>query len=141
MKVRSNNAVVDLLSDLVKFESVTPDSSECQKYIANYLSDLDFKPQYIKYGDVSNMISTFGAKAPCLVFVGHTDVVPPGDLSQWKYNPYRLSQHEGMLIGRGAADMKGGIACFMAAIKEHCDAGGEINGSINIILTASLRLV
>ena len=75
-------------------------------------------------------------KRPCLVFVGHTDVVPPGDLSQWKYNPYRLTQHEGMLIGRGAADMKGGIACFMTAIKEHCDAGKDINGSIKIILTA-----
>ena len=71
-----------------------------------------------------------------LSFCGHTDVVPPGDLSQWKYNPYRLTQHEGMLIGRGAADMKGGIACFMTAIKEHCDAGKDINGSIKIILTA-----
>ena len=136
MQVSSNNAVLDLLSDLVKFESVTPDKSECQKYIANYLSGLGFKTEYIKYGDVSNMISTFGAESPCLVFVGHTDVVPPGDLSQWKYNPYRLSQHEGMLIGRGTADMKGGIACFLTAIKEHCVAGKDINGSIKIVLTA-----
>ena len=74
MKVNSNNAVLDLLSDLVKFESVTPDKSECQKYIANYLSGLGFKTEYIKYGDVSNMISTFEAEGPCLVFVGHTDV-------------------------------------------------------------------
>ena len=136
MKVNSNNAVLDLLSHLVKFESVTPDKSDCQKYIENYLSNLGFSTEYIRYGDVSNMISTFGTEAPCLVFVGHTDVVPPGDLSQWKYNPYRLTQHEGMLIGRGAADMKGGIACFMAAIKEYCDAGKNINGSIKIILTA-----
>ena len=136
MKVNSNNAVVELLSDLVKFESVTPDKSECQEYIANYLSNLGFKTEYIRYGDISNMISSFGTKAPCLVFVGHTDVVPPGDLSQWKYNPYRLSQHEGMLIGRGAADMKGGIACFMSAIKEYCESGEDIDGSVKIILTA-----
>ena len=62
MKVSSNNTVIDLLSDLVKFESVTPDRSECQKYIANYLSSLGFKTEYIKYGDVSNMISTYGAE-------------------------------------------------------------------------------
>ena len=136
MKVNSNNAVLDLLTDLVKFESVTPDKSGCQKYIANYLSNLGFETEYIKYDDVSNMVSTFGAGSPCLVFVGHTDVVPPGDLSQWKYNPYRLTQHEGMLIGRGSADMKGGIACFMAAVKEYFDAYKDINGSIKILLTA-----
>ena len=136
MKVNSNNAVLDLLTDLVKFESVTPDKSGCQKYIANYLSNLGFETEYIKYDDVSNMVSTFGAGSPCLVFVGHTDVVPPGDLSQWKYNPYRLTQHEGMLIGRGSADMKGGIACFMAAVKEYFDANKDINGSIKILLTA-----
>lgn len=136
MKVNSNNAVLDLLTDLVKFESVTPDKSGCQKYIANYLSNLGFETEYIKYDDVSNMVSTFGAGSPCLVFVGHTDVVPPGDLSQWKYNPYRLTQHEGMLIGRGSADMKGGIACFMAAVEEYFDAYKDINGSIKILLTA-----
>ncbi len=134
--MNSNNDVLDLLSDLVKFESVTPDKSECQKYIENYLSKFGFKTKYITYGDVSNMVSTFGVGSPCLVFVGHTDVVPPGDLSQWKYNPYRLTQHEGMLIGRGSADMKGGIACFMAAVKEYFDANKAINGSIKILLTA-----
>ena len=133
--MNSNNDVLTLLSDLVKFESVTPDKSECQKYIENYLSNLDFKTEYIRYGDVSNMISTFGSKSPCLIFVGHTDVVPPGDLSQWKYNPYRLTQHEGMLIGRGSADMKGGIACFMTAIKEYLNSVREIDGSIKILLT------
>ena len=133
--MNSNNDVLNLLSDLVKFESVTPDKSECQKYIENYLSNLDFKTEYIRYGDVSNMISTFGSKSPCLIFVGHTDVVPPGDLSQWKYNPYRLTQHEGMLIGRGSADMKGGIACFMTAIKEYLNSVREIDGSIKILLT------
>ncbi len=118
--MNSNNKVLNLLSDLVKYESVTPDTSECQKYIDNFLSELGFKTEYIKYGDVQNIISTYGEKSPCLVFVGHTDVVPPGDLNQWKtYNPYRLLQDNGMLIGRGAADMKGGIACFMSAVKDH----------------------
>ena len=81
------------------------------------------------------MISTYGDKSPCLVFVGHTDVVPPGDLNQWKTNPYRLMQDDGMLIGRGTADMKGGIACFMSAVEDHLTEHKTINGSIKIILT------
>tara|TARA_Y100000022_G_scaffold169871_1_gene155603 strand:+ start:64 stop:1206 length:1143 start_codon:yes stop_codon:yes gene_type:complete len=133
--MNSNNSVLSLLSDLIKFESVTPDSSECQKYIEDYLSALGFKTEYIKYGDVQNMISTLGAGSPCLIFVGHTDVVPPGDLSKWKYNPYELTQDQGMLIGRGSADMKGGIACFMSAVNEYCKIRDDIKGSIKIILT------
>ena len=133
--MNSNDSTLNLLSDLIKFESVTPDSSDCQKYIENYLSALGFKTEYIKYGDVQNMISTLGTGAPCLIFVGHTDVVPPGDLSKWKYDPFKLTQDEGMLIGRGAADMKGGIACFMSAVREYCSAKDDIRGSIKIILT------
>ena len=133
--MNSNDSTLNLLSDLIKFESVTPDSSDCQKYIENYLSALGFKTEYIKYGDVQNMISTLGTGAPCLIFVGHTDVVPPGDLSKWKYDPFKLTQDEGMLIGRGAADMKGGIACFMSAVKEYCSGKDEIRGSIKIVLT------
>ena len=64
----SNNKVLNLLSDLVKYESVTPDTSACQTYIDNYLSELGFKTEYIKYGDVQNIISTYGDKSPCLVF-------------------------------------------------------------------------
>ncbi len=67
-----------------------------------------------------------------MIFVGHTDVVPPGDLSKWKYDPFKLTQDEGMLIGRGAADMKGGIACFMSAVKNIV--------VIKMILEVQLRL-
>ena len=134
--MNSNNKVLNLLSDLVKYESVTPDTTACQKYIDSFLSKLGFKTEYIKYGDVQNIISTYGEKSPCLVFVGHTDVVPPGDLSQWKTNPYTLLQDSGMLIGRGTADMKGGIACFMSAVKDHLSEQKSINGTIKIILTA-----
>ncbi len=134
--MNSNAKVLNLLSDLVKYESVTPDTSECQKYIDNFLSDLGFKTEYIKYEDVQNIISTYGENSPCLVFVGHTDVVPPGNLSEWKTNPYTLMQDNGMLIGRGTADMKGGIACFMTAIREYLIEHKAINGTVKIILTA-----
>ena len=134
--MNSNKSILNLLYDLVKFESVTPDNSECQKYIEDYLSVLGFRTEYIKYGEVQNMISTLGTGSPCLIFLGHTDVVPPGDLSLWKFDPYELTQDKGMLLGRGAADMKGGIACFMSAVKEYCSNKDNIKGSIKILLTA-----
>ncbi len=136
MKTNLNSETLDLLSDLVSYKSVTPDDTECQKYIESYLKNVGFTTEYIKYGNVQNMISTFGNGSPCLAFIGHTDVVPPGDLSKWKSDPYTLLNDSGMLIGRGAADMKGGIACFMSAVKEFLDNHKITYGSIKLILTA-----
>ena len=133
--MNSNDNVLNLLSDLVKFESVTPDNTDCQKYIDRYLSELGFKTEYLKYEDVTNMISTYGSGSPCLAFIGHTDVVPPGDLEQWKANPFALLKDNGMLIGRGTADMKGGIACFLDAVRDHMKSYNNKSGSIKIILT------
>ena len=81
--MNSNNKVVKLLSELIQFKSVTPDTSDCQKYIDNYLSKSNFKTEYKKYDSVQNMISTYGKGTPCLAFIGHTDVVPSGDTTQW----------------------------------------------------------
>jgi succinyl-diaminopimelate desuccinylase len=136
MKMNSNNETMNVLSDLIEFESVTPDKSGCQKYIDNYLSKFGFETKYFMYGDVNNMIASLGKGNPCLAFIGHTDVVPPGELSLWKSNPYTLSHNDGLLTGRGTADMKGGIACFMTAVKDYVKNNKEINGSIRIILTA-----
>ncbi len=134
--MNSNNETMNVLSDLIEFESVTPDKSGCQKYIDNYLSKFGFETKYFMYGDVNNMIASLGKGNPCLAFIGHTDVVPPGELSLWKSNPYTLSYNDGLLTGRGTADMKGGIACFMTAVKDYVKNNKEINGSIRIILTA-----
>ena len=68
--MNSNNKVVKLLSELIQFQSVTPDTSDCQKYIHNYLSESNFKTEYKKYDSVKNMISTYGEGAPCLAFIG-----------------------------------------------------------------------
>ena len=132
----TNNKTLNLLSDLVKYKSITPDVTECQKYIEDYLAAISFRTEYVKYEDVQNMIATYGEGSPCLAFIGHTDVVPPGDLSKWKSDPYCLQQDNGMLIGRGTADMKGGIACFMSAVREFLEDGNSIKGSIKFILTA-----
>lgn len=132
----TNNKTLNLLSDLVKYKSITPDVTECQKYIEDYLAAISFRTEYVKYEDVQNMIATYGEGSPCLAFIGHTDVVPPGDLSKWKSDPYCLQQDNGMLIGRGTADMKGGIACFMSAVREFLEDGNAVKGSIKFILTA-----
>ncbi len=129
------NNVKDLLNKLVSYPSVTPDKTDCQKFIQEYLASLGFKTEYVKNNSVQNMISTYGKGSPCLAFIGHTDVVPSGDIKEWSSNPFELTNKDDLLIGRGTSDMKGGIACFMHAVKEFINTKKEIDGSIKIILT------
>ena len=131
----STNSVTDLLSKLVSYPSVTPDVTECQKFIEEYLSEFGFKTEYVKNHSVQNMISTYGEGSPCLAFIGHTDVVPSGDVNEWSSDPFRLINKDNILTGRGTSDMKGGIACFMHAIKLFINENNNFNGSIKIILT------
>ena len=133
--MNSNNKVVKLLSDLIQFKSITPDVSDCQKYIDDYLLESNFKTEYKKYDSVQNMISTYGKGSPCLAFIGHTDVVPSGDLAQWESDPFELTKKNDFLVGRGTSDMKGGIACFMQAVREFIDENDNFNGSIKLVLT------
>ena len=119
--MNSNNEVVKLLTELIQFKSVTPDITECQKYIDSYLSQSNFTTEYKKYDSVQNMIATHGKGSPCLAFIGHTDVVPSGNIDQWDSDPFILTKSDDFLIGRGTSDMKGGIACFMQAVKEIID--------------------
>jgi len=130
-----NSDIVALLEDLISFESVTPDASDCQKYIDKYLSKSNFKTEYKKFDEVQNMISTYGSGAPCLAFIGHTDVVPPGNNDAWDSQPFQLTKKGDFLVGRGTSDMKGGIACFMQAVREFINENNKISGSIKLILT------
>ncbi len=131
----STNNVTELLSKLIAYPSVTPDVTECQNFIEEYLSKLGFKTDYVKNDSVQNMISTYGKGSPCLSFIGHTDVVPSGDINEWSSDPFQLTNKDNVLIGRGTSDMKGGIACFMHAIKIFINENKNFNGSIKIILT------
>ena len=131
----STNNVTDLLSKLIAYPSVTPDVTECQNFIDDYLSNFGFKTDYVKNDSVQNMISTYGKGSPCLSFIGHTDVVPSGDINEWSSDPFKLTNKDNVLIGRGTSDMKGGIACFMYAIKSFINENKDFKGSIKIILT------
>lgn len=127
---------VELASSLIRIQSVTPDDNGCQKLLDQHLSDLGFKCEHLPYSDVSNLWAVHGAKSPLLVFVGHTDVVPTGPLELWKHPPFGGVVEHGMLHGRGAADMKGGIACFAVACKNFLSRHPDYEGSIAFLITS-----
>src|SRR5262249_42856517 len=88
------------------------------------------------HDDVENLYARIGTTSPHLMFAGHTDVVPAGDEKAWKHGPFAGEVADGILYGRGAVDMKGGIACAVAAVLDHLTAnGGKPKGSISFLIT------
>jgi len=119
-----------LLEALIKKPSVTPNDEGCQDLIAQHLTPLGFVDERLDFDDTQNIWLRRGQSAPLFVFLGHTDVVPPGPLDQWDSPPFEPTIKGDLLYGRGTADMKGGIACFITAcerfIAEHPDHAGSI---------------
>src|SRR5690606_17234705 len=85
--------------------------------------------------DVENLYGRHSGNGPHLMFAGHTDVVPPGDEAAWTHPPFSAAIANGMMYGRGAVDMKGGIACFVAAVARHIEATGPLKGSVSLLIT------
>ena len=116
--------------ELIARRSVTPDDAGCQGWLADKMAALGFTLENVPSGGVANLWARRGAAAPLICFAGHTDVVPTGPLDQWTSDPFFPSEREGRLYGRGAADMKGSIAAFLAAVEDflavHPDHGGSI---------------
>jgi len=131
-----NTEVIKVLSNLIKCKSITPNDDSCQTYIGRYLKQLGFNIYLKKYGDVSNIIAKKGSSGPVIAFVGHTDVVPTGDIDQWFSNPFELTELKGKLYGRGTSDMKGSVACMMLAIKKFLEENSSHDGTIMMILTS-----
>ncbi len=134
--MREESNPIEILRTLISCKSVTPEDDRCQIMISEYLKQLGFEIKTIKYGDVHNMIAKLGTKKPTLAFVGHTDVVPVGDIDKWDHDPFSLTEKNNKLYGRGTSDMKGSIAAFLSAVKSFIDAKRDFNGSIMIILTS-----
>jgi len=95
--------VIELTSDLIRRASLTPDDAGCQPLIAERLASAGFAIEHLRYGDVDNLFATHGAGDPVLVFLGHTDVVPPGPLEDWTSPPFEPTVRDGRLYGRGDA--------------------------------------
>ncbi len=116
--IESGN-LIDLLSKLVAFPSVTPDDAGSLDYICNRLTPIGAKCQWVNHRDTKNVIITLGEGVTTLAFAGHVDVVPSGDLARWHNGkPFELQLIDDKLIGRGTADMKGGIAAFIIALEQ-----------------------
>jgi len=134
-----DSLTLELTSQLVRAKSISPDDGGCQQLIASYLEDLGFNIEHMPFADVDNLWATrsgTGADAPIIVFAGHTDVVPPGSLSDWQTPPFEPTVKDGMLFGRGAADMKGSIAAMLTAVKRFLNETEDYNGSIGFLITS-----
>lgn len=127
---------LELLVDLLERESVTPNDSGCQDVVAQRLSKLGFKDERFNVADTQNCWLKRGENKPLFVFLGHTDVVPTGSLAAWTSPPFTATIRDGRVYGRGAADMKGGIAAFVTAVERFVAAYPEHKGSIAVMLTS-----
>lgn len=127
---------LSLTERLIACPSVTPEDGGCLAIIADRLRDIGFAIEYINRGGVSNLWARRGAEAPLFCFAGHVDVVPPGPPEQWQSPPFEPTRRNGMLFGRGAADMKGSIAAFITAAEAFIAARPDHHGSIALLLTS-----
>ena len=128
--------VLDLTCELIARASVTPDDAGCQDLIAQRLSRVGFGIEHLRHGDVDNLWATHGQGAPVLVLLGHTDVVPPGPREAWASDPFVPEIRDGVLYGRGAADMKGSVAAFVVALERFVAAHPRHAGTVALLLTS-----
>jgi len=127
---------ISLLTELVSRDSVTPEDKGCQALIAERLERHGFTIEWMNSGDVTNLWARRGTQEPLMVFAGHTDVVPTGDIDAWSSPPFSAQIIDGYLCGRGAADMKGGVAAMVTAIERFVSTTPEHEGSIALLLTS-----
>ncbi len=130
------NDVVALTCDLIARPSVTPDDAGCQALLADRLQAAGFHCEHLRLGEVDNLWATHGSGAPVLVLLGHTDVVPPGPREAWASDPFKPEVREGVLYGRGAADMKGSVAAFVVAAEQFVAAHPDHPGTLAVLLTS-----
>jgi len=126
---------VALAQRLIRCPSVTPRDAGALDVLQTALEALGFTCQRFPFEDVDNLYARRGTASPCFLFAGHTDVVPPGDDAAWTRPPFAAEDADGMLWGRGAADMKGAIAAMVSAVATHLDAHADQAGSIAFLIT------
>jgi succinyl-diaminopimelate desuccinylase len=122
-----------LAQALIRCASVTPADAGAQGVLSSALQHLGFIVTPLRYGEIDNLFARIGTGGPHICFAGHTDVVPVG-AAHWQTDPFGAEVRNGVLYGRGACDMKGGIAAFVAAAAQHL-AGGPPHGSISLLIT------
>ena len=129
---------LELLKKLIKIESISPNDNGCFDVIKQQFDGLDFSFEETNYKNISNLIITNGdSKNKTFCFLGHTDVVPPGPESEWSVPPFSGEIIDNKIYGRGAADMKGGVACFVSALKEFLSENKDPSFNIMVLLNSN----
>jgi len=124
---------VALAQDLIRRPSVTPADAGAMDVLQSALEGIGFTCRRMKFGEIENLYARRGLQGPNLCFAGHTDVVPAGDAGAWKAGPFEAQIKDGVLFGRGAADMKGAVAAFVAACAAIDPA--SVRGSLSLLIT------
>ncbi|WP_076420562.1 succinyl-diaminopimelate desuccinylase [Colwellia sp. UCD-KL20] len=132
----NNTPVIELTKDLISRKSVTPEDAGCQDLISNRLGAIGFNNESMVFEDTTNLWSRKGTQDPVFCFAGHTDVVPAGNLELWNTPPYEPTIIDGMLYGRGAADMKGSLAAMIIATERFVADYPDHKGSITYLITS-----
>jgi succinyl-diaminopimelate desuccinylase len=128
--------IFDLSCELIRRASVTPDDAGCQELLAQRLARCGFRIEHMPFGEVQNLWATHGEGSPVLVLLGHTDVVPSGPESAWTSPPFAPTVRDGRLYGRGAADMKSGVAAMTLALEKFVDGHPQHPGTVALLLTS-----
>jgi len=127
---------LELAKSLISKASVTPDDKGCQSIMIERLKKIGFEIHPLKFGDVDNFWATRGNGGPLFAFAGHTDVVPAGNEDAWNTAPFEPTIKDGFLYGRGAADMKGGLASMVTATENFVKENPNHNGTIAFLITS-----
>ena len=127
----------NLVTDLIKIESISPKDKGCFDIIEPILNELGFVSERIDYKNVENLYSVYGNDGPTFCFLGHTDVVPTGPENLWTHPPFSAKKVDDKIYGRGAADMKGNICAFLKALSEFVNSKENLNFKIAILLTSN----
>ena len=130
------SATLTLTQNLIARNSVTPVDGGCQAVMAERLATVGFQIERLRYGNVDNLWAVRGKAQPVLCFAGHTDVVPTGPLEQWHSNPFEPEIRDGLLYGRGAADMKSGLAAMVTATEAFVAEKPDHHGAIAFLITS-----
>lgn len=128
--------IIALAQELIRRPSISPHDLGCQEIIAEKLAKCGFQLERLPFNETLNLWATHGSGSPCIAFAGHTDVVPVGDETQWQHSPFAAQIVDGMLYGRGAADMKGSLAAMVVAAERFVTANPNHKGTIAFLITS-----
>ena len=130
------SSTLEFTQELIRCPSVTPDDAGCQALISRRLESAGFATESLVFGEVTNLWARRGSAGPVFCFAGHTDVVPPGSSADWLSDPFDPDIQDGILLGRGAADMKAALAAMVDAATAFADAHPDHSGSLAFLITS-----